>query len=495
MRAAVICRMVLDTYGDRALLIKKGRMKSSVNGLGNRDAFLADLSALLAIKSTKDAAAAQEGAPFGPGPLAALKRMLELGRRDGFRTKNLHGYAGYIEYGPAEAKDYIAVLGHVDVVPATGDWTHNPFTAHVEDGTLYARGAIDDKGPTMAAYYALKTVAAAGRPLKNRIRLVIGTDEESGCACMRKYNELEPMSLFGFAPDAEFPLIYAEKGRIHIRIDTPAGSADNTIRLAEFYAGERVNMVPDRAYALLAGSDAVKWTKVAQENLRRGRVDFRVEPMAVGIRLTVRGRSAHGSEPAGGVNAAFLLAAALRNIPFAAADHAFVRFLADTLSNDFAGERLGVACRDDISGDLTVNAGLARFHSGKGGSVSLDLRCPVTVELDRIADALKMATKQLGFSVGELDQNKPLHVDPSHPGVQILKDVFERHTGRKNVKLLTSGGGTYAQFLDAGVAFGACMPGYPYTGHQVDEHVRVDDLLLASEIYADALLQLGNLER
>jgi succinyl-diaminopimelate desuccinylase len=86
-------------------------------------------------------------------------------------------------------------------------------------------------------------------------------------------------------------------------------------------------------------------------------------------------------------------------------------------------------------------------------------------------------------------------MDPKHPAVQILKNVYEKHMGLKDVELLTSGGGTYAQYLDAGVAFGACMPGYPYTGHQVDEHVKVDDLLLASDIYADAMAELGNLEK
>lgn len=467
---------------------------SQVNVKVNKESFLKDLSALISIPSTKDANQAKEGAPFGPGPLAALKKILEMGDRDGFRTKMLQGYAGYIEYGPEDAEDYIAVLGHVDVVPATGKWAHDPFTAYVEDGTLYARGAIDDKGPTMAAYYALKALKESGVPIKNRIRLVIGTDEESGCECMVKYNELEPMSLFGFAPDAEFPLIFAEKGQIRAWIKLPQAAGNAPVHLASFYSGERINMVPDHAYAILAGPEAEKWSAQAQAELKAKKVPFTEEKSEQGVKLTVKGQSAHGSEPAGGVNAAFLLAVALKDLPLIPAEQAFVDLLADTLNNDFGGERLGIKYHDDVSGELTVNAGVIRFGE-KGGTVSLDIRCPIKASLDELTKMLTASVEKLGLSIGELGTSKPLYMDPKHPAVQILKKVYEKHMDLKDVELLTSGGGTYAQYLDAGVAFGACMPNYPYTGHQVDEHVKVDDLLLASEIYADAMAELGNLEK
>ncbi|CAM3298941.1 dipeptidase PepV [Sporolactobacillus spathodeae] len=461
----------------------------------NEKKFLEDLQSLIAIKSTRDIAAATDGAPFGPGPREALDKMLELGARDGFRTKNLQGYAGYIEYGPEDAEDYIAVLGHVDVVPATGNWAHDPFSVHLEDGTLYGRGVIDDKGPTMAAYYALKSVKESGTALKHRIRLVIGTDEESGCDCMVKYNELEPMSLFGFAPDAEFPLIFAEKGRIFARIDVPAAFEETALRLKQFYSGERVNMVPDQAYAVLSGAAAEQAVEEAKHLLAAQNIDFTAEKIGADWKLTVKGQSAHGSEPAGGVNAAFLLAGALLDLSFAAEEKAYLAFLGQTLQGDFDGKNLGIAFQDDVSGKLTVNAGLSRYESGKGGSVSLDIRCPIKAVLKDTAATLAASVEALGFSIGDQDINKPLYVDPKHPGVQILKHVYEKNMGQNDVKLLTSGGGTYAQYLDAGVAFGACMPDYPYTGHQVDEHVRLSDLLLASDIYADAIRELGNMEK
>ncbi|MFT8709864.1 MAG: dipeptidase PepV [Sporolactobacillus sp.] len=461
----------------------------------NEKQFLDDLQTLIAVKSTRDIDAATDGAPFGPGPREALDKMLELAARDGFRTKNLQGYAGYIEYGPEDAEDYIAVLGHVDVVPATGHWSHDPFTVHLADGTLYGRGVIDDKGPTMAAYYALKQVKDSGVKLTHRIRLVIGTDEESGCECMIKYNELEPMALFGFAPDAEFPLIFAEKGRIFVQMDCPAASSAAAVQLTQFYSGERVNMVPDQAYAVLSGAGATAAVNEAKRLLDAQGTAYETEKQADGWKLTVKGRSAHGSEPAEGVNAAFLLADALHGQPFSGEETAFLDLLAKTLKGDFDGENLGIAFQDEISGKLTVNAGLSQYTSGKGGSVSLDVRCPIKADLDATLRVLTDSAERLGFSIGGQDVSKPLYVDPQHPGVQILKKVYEQHMGQENVTLLTSGGGTYAQYLDAGVAFGACMPNYPYTGHQVDEHVRLDDLLLASAIYADAICQLGMMKK
>ncbi|WP_037581758.1 dipeptidase PepV [Sporolactobacillus terrae] len=469
-------------------------MMNEINVRANKESFLADLATLIAIPSTKDASQAKEGAPFGPGPLAALEKVLEFGKRDGFRTKLLQGYAGYIEYGPEDAEDYIAVLGHVDVVPATGKWSHDPFTAYVEDGTLYARGAIDDKGPTMAAYYALKALKDAAVPVKHRIRLVIGSDEESGCECMEKYNELEPMSLFGFAPDAEFPLIFAEKGQIRAWIKLPQQAGDASVHLAAFYSGERINMVPDHAYAVLSGPEAEKWSEKAQAELTAKNIPFAVERIEEGIKLTAKGKSYHGSVPSGGVNAAFLLAKALKDLPLIPTEQGFIDLLADTLYNDFAGERLGIKFHDDVSGDLTVNVGVVRF-SAEGGTVSLDIRCPIKASLSELSATLRESVEKLGLSISELGTSDPLYMDPKHPAVQILKTVYEKHMGLNNVELLTSGGGTYAQYLDAGVAFGACMPNYPYTGHEVDEHVRVEDLFVASEIYADAMAELGNLEK
>lgn len=81
--------------------------------------------------------------------------------------------AGHIEMGQGE--ELVGILCHVDVVPAGSDWQHPPFGGVVEDGKLFGRGAIDDKGPTMAAWLAMKMVKDAGVQLDRRVRLIIGS--------------------------------------------------------------------------------------------------------------------------------------------------------------------------------------------------------------------------------------------------------------------------------------------------------------------------------
>ncbi|MDC6663049.1 M20/M25/M40 family metallo-hydrolase, partial [Leclercia adecarboxylata] len=132
----------------------------------------------------------------------------------GMRTENFSGYAGHAEFGPEDAPEMVAMLGHLDVVPVGSEWTREPFGAEIEGDWLYARGASDDKGPTYAALFGAKAVLDSGLPLTRRIRLIFGCDEESGWECMRHYFEVAKQAKpdLAFTPDAGFPLCYAEKG-------------------------------------------------------------------------------------------------------------------------------------------------------------------------------------------------------------------------------------------------------------------------------------------
>src|SRR5699024_3675209 len=221
--------------------------------------FINDLTGLLQIPSIKNVAESKEGEPFGKEISHALNYMLELGKREGFRIKNLNGYAGYIEYGPINATEYIGVLCHIDVVPANGEWNHDPFEPHIEDGKIFARGSSDDKGPTMAAFYALKQLKKSEIPIKHRIRIIIGTDEESGMSCMDFYYKQEPPAFFGFAPDARFPIINAEKGQYDLLLDYRLAYEASPIHLVSFNAGDKENMVPDKAEAIINGDQVLAY--------------------------------------------------------------------------------------------------------------------------------------------------------------------------------------------------------------------------------------------
>src|SRR5690606_21631774 len=181
-----------------------------------KEELIQELQQLIQIESVKDENNFSDIMPFGAGPKAALEFMLQKGLEQGMTTKNVDHMAGHIEMG--QGKELVGVLCHVDVVPAgdAASWTYPPFEGQVADGKLFGRGAIDDKGPTMAAWLAMKLIHDAKIPLKKRVRMIIGTDEESGFQCVTRYFEKEEMPTIGFAPDADFPLINAEKGIAHL---------------------------------------------------------------------------------------------------------------------------------------------------------------------------------------------------------------------------------------------------------------------------------------
>ena len=119
-----------------------------------RDELVATLARWIAVPSVKDTPA--PGAPFG----TEVRRMLDMAMADaaalGFTAKDYEGYACDLTLG--DFPEAVAVLGHLDVVPAGDGWQTPPFTAVIEDGKVFGRGSIDDKGPTLAALYAMRAI-------------------------------------------------------------------------------------------------------------------------------------------------------------------------------------------------------------------------------------------------------------------------------------------------------------------------------------------------
>ncbi len=194
---------------------------------------------------------------MGPEVKKALEFMLNLGEKDGFKVKNVGNLAGHIEFG--EGEELVGILCHVDVVPEGDGWSSDPFAAEIRDGKIFARGAIDDKGPTMAAYYAMKIVKELDLPLKRRVRMIIGTDEESNWRCVDHYFKHEEMPTMGFAPDADFPIINAEKGIADLDIVQSSQvepKSDFQVEVLSFQSGRRYNMVPDFAKSGIIGFQA-----------------------------------------------------------------------------------------------------------------------------------------------------------------------------------------------------------------------------------------------
>lgn len=450
-----------------------------------KDELLQELQKLISIESVLDESAVTDEAPFGPKPLEALEYLLHLGEAQGMTTKNVANVAGHIEMGQGD--ELIGVLGHVDVVPAGDGWSVPPFEGRIVGSKMIGRGTIDDKGPTMAAWMAMKLVKDSGIPLERRVRLIIGTDEESGFRCVRRYFETEEMPTLGFAPDADFPIINAEKGIAGVELSQPATNEATSLEF--FQSGERTNMVPDEANAFLdvALSDI---ESSFHQFLRSQNLKGKAQDVNGKTSLLVTGKSAHAMEPDHGINAALKLAEFLKTLHVGGQGQKFVEALVHAFGSDSRGRAFDGAYSDEMSGDITYNAGVIQYAREEGFTIKVSMRYSVSAPFHEVVERMTTHFKKNEIHVHVRSNSAPHYVEASDELIQTLSTVYERQTGEK-AELLAIGGGTYARVLKKGVAFGMVFPGEADVAHQADEFVDIENLLKATAIYADALAELA----
>lgn len=413
----------------------------------------------------------QEGAPFGEPILHCLKETLSLFEKEGFTTFiDPEGYYGYAEIG--EGSKTMAVLCHLDVVPA-GDlmqWDTEPFKAEVIDNKIVGRGTQDDKGPSLATLYALKAVLNQGRQLDKKIRFIFGTDEENLWRCMEKYNEKEESADLGFAPDADFPVIYAEKGLTQCYAEGPAVSGYS------LHGGDALNVVPDKA--TYQGELA---QEIAEELERLGYAYEVTEPDTI----TVFGKAVHSKDAPEGVNALMCLAQAMT--PFY--EDPIVTFLGKTLVDDGHATAIFGEVKDEASGELTVN--LATLSADENGTtLGIDMREPVTIDHEKLMTTLEEGLQTAGLSLRPFDYVAPLYVPKDSELVQTLTSVYQEVSGRQDEPMV-SGGATFARTMKNCVAFGAMFKDTVTLEHQPNEAWDIDEMARAMEIYAQAFDRLA----
>ncbi|MGX6980021.1 dipeptidase PepV [Vagococcus elongatus] len=458
-----------------------------------KEELLADLFDLLRIPSVREDDKATQEAPVGPGPRDALLKFLTLGERDGFTTKNIENIAGHIEYGAGD--ETLGIFGHMDVVPAGTGWETDPFEPVLKNGRIYARGSGDDKGPSVAAYYAVKIIKELNLPLSKKIRFIIGTDEESGWQCMDRYLEVEEAPDFGFAPDAEFPIINGEKGNVSVSLKL-AGTNDGPVKLISFKSGLRPNMVPESGTAVLEVKDPETLRTIEKdlnEYVAENKISGQVTIEDTKATVFIKGKSAHGASPEAGINGGTHLANFLKQYDFGGNAKAYIETIAELIHDDTEGKKLGVAFSDEIMGALTMNAGVFEFdasNEAKNNYVLLNMRYPKGITTEKINDIITDKLAATAFSVEVEEGGKgPHYVSEDDELVKTLLAVYEAHTGLKGHGQVI-GGGTFGRLLERGVAYGAMFPDSIDTMHQANEFMAVDDLLKATAIYADAIYRL-----
>lgn len=453
--------------------------------LNHKEDLLKDLFELLSVRSILGTDITEE-TPFGSGPREALDLILSFGKRDGYKTKLVENKAGHIEVGQGD--ELFGILGHVDVVPVVeADWISHPFKPEIRDGKIFARGSLDDKGPTMAAYYAVKLLDKLGVKWNKRVRVIIGSDEETGFRCVEAYFKHEEQPASGFTPDAMFPLVYAEKARATFdhKLKFVDEDGDYNYKLVRFNGGQVLNMVIASAKAELVGE--VSDIKEKFENfLVKEKLEGEVTVEDT-IKLTLKGKAAHGSTPQYGINGATKLAEFLSTLGLDNNGKNFVDYIVEKLANDPFGEKLGIDYSDDEMGEATYNYGILDYDlEKKVGIVSTDCRHPMKFDLVARLNGVKVDNVDI-----EVTSTKEAHYVPKDDElVTTLMDVYRKHTGDTKNDAFVLGGGTYARCLKKGVAFGLLFPGKEDTMHQANEYLEVEDLLLATAIYAEGIYKL-----
>lgn len=403
--------------------------------------------------------APEAGKPFGAGVYQALECMLNKAKAMGFETFNYDGYVGEIVWrGTADGKPgmTMGILCHLDVVKPgrLSDWKYPPFTPTEEDGKIYARGTTDDKGPAVCILHVLNSLKNEGFVPEKTIKFILGCNEESGWGCIEHYNKVAKMPDFGFSPDGDFPVLYAEKGIVHANY-----IFDCSTQIKKLAGGEMANMVCDYAYAIAP----VDFSLAEKYGLTV--TDDKIESF---------GKSAHGSMPDKGVNAIDKLLLYLTDL----------KLVDPCVHDSLFKDKFGLKQLCDETGYLTMSPNIITAQNGKM-QITVDFRYPATLNPDEMLKKLAQISPD-GFTS---HHQPPLYNKKDGELIQTLLKIYNEETGA-HAEPLAIGGGTYARALPIGVAFGPEFPGEDACIHQPNEFISVERINTIFNIYKRAVKEL-----
>jgi len=430
--------------------------------------------------------------PFGKYAKEALEYILNLGNKLGFRTKNIDGYCGYIEFG--EGDKLIGIIGHLDVVPSGDGWNTPPFEATIKNNKIFGRGAIDDKGPVIASLFAMKAIKD-NLKINCRVRLILGINEEKAWKCIKHYKEVEEWPTIGFSPDADFPCIYAEKGICTVYIKDNYNKYENLpIKISNIDCNNNaINVVPKKCNITL-DIDTLKIslsdiTEFIDKELQELNFDITYFVKNNSITLNSTGIQAHAAHPDLGKNAISPMIILLNRLytHFNYKINLF-DFFEKNINTEFYGESLGINFKDE-SGKLTLNVGNFNFYENYL-QIGINLRIPINTSIDTVTNLIDNHCQIYSLDTYIAGKQNPLYVPKNNYLVKTLCGIFNKITN-SNYEPIAIGGGTYARAFENCVSFGANFPGDTDMCHQANEFIDIDKLMLTCNIYAQAIYELA----
>lgn len=427
---------------------------------------------LVNVNSVYDETTVDEVNPYGKGVTKVLNTFKDIALEHNIHAEVLGNRCVELTIGDTGRE--VGIFAHLDVVPASGEWSSDPFDAQIRDNKIYGRGTSDDKGPLVCSFYSIVGLIKHGLVNNYKIRFVAGGDEERGSSCLEYYFDTlkKPVVDCGFTPDADFPLIYGEKGIINYTLVNNDLHIDDDLISIE--AGVASNCVIDKARVivkdlnkLISYLDSINATYHVEENS-----------------VVFDGKSAHGSTPELGINSGIAMLFALGNYYH----NQFLLNLANQY-DDYNGRNIEQCYESKNMGITTYNVGLISYNKGLF-SMTINFRFPEILDIEEF----KTQIKEISPCDVEFDRVSPvLYFDPESKMIQTLYKAYVEESGDTETKMMTIGGGTYAKEAKNIVAFGSKFPGKEDHIHEPDEKIDLEDVKKSIQLYARAIYDLGNM--
>ncbi|ATW26558.1 Sapep family Mn(2+)-dependent dipeptidase [Candidatus Formimonas warabiya] len=424
----------------------------------------------------------------------ALRLVLSKAAGMGLKAESLlDDRVGLVEIG--QRQETVGVLAHVDVVDVDGDWTVPPYGGLLVDGEIWGRGAVDDKGPLVAALYALWAVNSLPLPKYKKVQLIIGTQEEVAWTDMEDYTGRYQTPDYGFTPDGEFPATNREKGYADIRLDFAKNEeGEKNFEILSLEAGSTVNAIPARAQALVRGEPARMEGFITHylENYPGEKIILEKKENA--LLITAYGVAAHSSVPEKGKNAITLLCHFLNGLPGKKdGSSRLIAFIDRFFHGDIYGKAIGLYSQSEyLNGEyIHRNVISPTLLETKEGSfhVTFNLRTSFGTTREDIEKAFAAFAQQYHYTWTHLSYYEPIYVSKDMPFLKVLGEAYEEITGLCSEPALAHGT-SYAKAMPNTVAWGPVFPGQEDFCHGADERISLASLVTAAKIYARALADL-----
>lgn len=399
--------------------------------------------------------------PYGKGMNEVLLKFAELGKKEGFNVKLAKKY---VELTFGDKGPIIEIFGHLDIVPPFND---EQLILKEDEENIYGRGVADDKGPFLASFYAIKALKENNLISKNvRIKIFGGTDEERGSFGLKEYINVEKseIPLYGFTPDGDFPIIYAEKGCSDLFIEK------NT---------EFKNIIS--IHGGIASNVVIEECTFEVNNINEIKDKISAKCKIVGNKITFIGKSFHGSRPSSGKNA-FLIG--LKELGTINNDDEMINLYENFI--DYSGKKMNAYGYGECLGETTYNIGKVSFDNGKL-ILNISFRYP---EINNPKDLVTNILNKLNFKLANANFTHYLIHDKNSKLVKLLVDAYQKETNDYNTPLVKCSGETFAKYVPNIIAFGAEFPNTNSNAHEKNEFLNKKNLIKAMTIYAHAIYNL-----